>query len=133
MKWNKINDIVKKINTACNKLEYAEARNMMGLIKEPLKSVENYMLLNSNAQILFKNMIKQEEEGIEPLTRLEMLKIAEINKYCSEFDISMLKRTLNTSYEVLQRPDIKMLLTIDANVILNSMGAFLTTEAIHNK
>ncbi|WP_054768078.1 hypothetical protein [Lysinibacillus parviboronicapiens] len=53
-----------------------------------------------------------------------LIKLSE-NEYCSNSDISMLKRTLKTSFELVQRPDVLPLLNNDARIILDDMGALL--------
>jgi hypothetical protein len=56
--------------------------------------------------------------------------IDNINKYCSNFDIAMLKRAIKNSFDLLQRPDIFPLLNQDAKIILTDMGAILGSPEI---
>jgi hypothetical protein len=125
---SKIKQIIKTINDHCESMEFGEARRMIELNIEELQISSNYFSLNSNAVVLLKYILNQEESTVVPLTRLEMLQINEINKHCTNFDISMLKRTIKNSLPLLQRPDITLHLNENAKTILESMGAFIQNE-----
>lgn len=129
---SKINQIIKTINNHCESMEFGEARRMIELNIEELQISSNYFSLNSNAIVLLKYILNQEKTQLKPLTRLEMLQINEINKHCTNFDISMLKRTIKNSLPLLRRPDILMHLNSNAKTILESMGAFIQNELEHH-
>lgn len=128
-----IKGIINRINSFCDELEFGEARRIIELNLKPLSNLSYYRLLNENAKVILKHILKQaSNKDYKPLTRLEYLKINNINTYCSEFDISMLKRTLKDSIDFIQRPDVNALLNSNAKTILESMGAIIagSTEDI---
>lgn len=125
---SKINIIINKINKNCDALEFGEARRMIELNLTELQDLSNYLKLNSNASVLLKYVLDQEKTKLNPLTRLEQFQISEINKYCTEFDISMLKRTIKNCLDLLQRSDIDNYLNANAKTVLASMGAFIQKE-----
>lgn len=121
-----IKTIIFKVNKDCDELEFSGARKLieMNLIK--LSESKNYQMLNANAKTLIKHVIEdQNHDHSNELTRTELLIINNINKYSTAFDISMLKRSLRDSIELLQRPDVLPLLNKDAKIILENMGAIL--------
>ena len=121
-----IRTIVIKVNKACDDLDFVGARQLieMNLIK--LSEAKNYRLLTTNAKTIIKHVIKDNSnENHNKLSRKELLTINNINEYCTNFDISMLKRTLRDSIELLQRPEVLPLLNKDARFILENMGALL--------
>lgn len=124
--------IINKINKNCDALEFWEARRMIELNLEQLQHPENYFQLNSNAMALLKLVVEEKKQAVKPLSRLEQLQIHDINKYSTEFDISMLKRTIRNSLNVLQRPDIEKYLNENAKTILKSMGLFIQREMEHS-
>ena len=128
---SKMKQIITNINTHCESLEFGEARRMIELNLEELQKPAYYVLLNSNATVLFKYVLNQQKENIAPITRLELFQISEINKHCTNFDISMLKRTIKNSLDLLQRPDIDLYLNESAKTVLGSMGAFIQKEIKH--
>ena len=85
----------------------------------------NYRLLNTNAKALIKHVIKDNNKNSNKLTRKDLLIINNINQYCTNFDISILKRTLRNSMSLIQRPDVLPLLNNDAKIILGNMGTIL--------
>lgn len=93
-----------------------------------LSEAKYYRLLNTNAQVLIKYIVAESKEHNgtkKQFTRSELIIVNEINKYCTNFDISMLKRTLKNSFELVQRPEVLPFLNNDAKIILNDMGALL--------
>ena len=128
---SKIKQFITIINKNCDALEFGDARRMMELNLEELQQPANYVLLNANATVLLKYILNQKQSTEEPLTRLEMFQISEINKYCTNFDISMLKRTIKNCLHLLQRSDIENYLNANAKTVLSSMGAFIEREMEH--
>ena len=121
-----IRTIIVRVNKACDDLDFIGARQLieMNLIK--LSEAINYKLLNMNAKTLIKHVINENSsENNNKLTRKDLLIINNINNYCTNFDISMLKRTLRDSIVLLQRPDVLPLLNKDARLILDNMGVIL--------
>lgn len=121
-----IKTIIVKVNKACDDVDFIGARQLieMNLIK--LSEAINYKLLNMNAKTLIKHVINENSsENNNKLTRKDLLIINNINKYCTNFDISMLKRTLRDSIVLLQRPDVLPLLNKDTRLILDNMGVIL--------
>lgn len=125
---SKIQLIIHNINKNCDTLEFGEARRMIELNLNKLQEPTYYFMLNSNATILLKYVLNQQKTNHNPLARLEQFQINEINKYCTNFDISMLKRTIKNCLGLLQRPDIDKYLNENAKTVLSSMGAFIKTE-----
>lgn len=118
--------MVLRINKSCDALEFAEARRLIEFNISLLSNAIYYQMLNTNAKVLFKHVINEHHNNSEVgLSRLELLKIQNINHYCSSFDISMLKRSLKDSMELIQRPNVFSLLNSDAKIVLKSMGALL--------
>ena len=128
---SKIKIIINNINKNCDELEFGEARRMIELNLKELQNPTYYFMLNSNATVLLKYVLNQEKTNSKPLTRLEQFQINEINKYCTNFDISMIKRTIKNSLGLLQRPDIDQYLNANAKTVLFSMGAFIQKEMEH--
>lgn len=121
-----IRTITIKINKACEELDFAEARRLIEANLIKLSEANHYRLLDTNAKTLIKHVIADnDKDGSNKLTRTELLTINNINTYCTNFDISMLKRTLRNSIDLLQRPDVLPLLNNDAKIILDNMGAVL--------
>ena len=123
-----VGTIIVKVNKAIDNLEFVHARKMIEENLLKLSEAKYYRLLNSNAQVLIKHIVAEKEEhngNIKPLTRSELLTINNINEYCTNFDISMLKRTLKNAFDLVQRPDVWPLLNSDAKIILHDMGALL--------
>lgn len=124
---NKTKAMVMRINKSCDALEFAEARRLIEFNISLLSNATYYQLLNTNAKVLFKHVVNENHSNNSEkgLSRLELLKIQNINHYCSSFDISMLKRSLKDSMELIQRPNVFNLLNSDAKIVLKSMGALL--------
>ncbi|MGE7692724.1 hypothetical protein ACQKNC_01210 [Lysinibacillus sp. NPDC094177] len=117
--------IITKINKACDDLDFVKARILIETNLKKLSESKYYRLLNTNGRVLIKHVIADNENQVETknqLTRTDLLTINKINEYCSNFDISMLKRTLKNSFELLQRSDVLPLLNNDAKIILDDMG-----------
>lgn len=125
---SKHQDIIKVINTKCDLLEFSEARRLIELNITELQKPSYYFILNDNATVLLKHILNQTTLSSHPLSRLEQLQIRDINKYCTDFDISMLKRAIKNSLNLLQRADIDLYLNENAKTILASMGAFIQRE-----
>lgn len=122
---SKMKKIINLINEKCDSLEFGETRRIIELNRDDLQNPTYYFMLNTNAVILLKHILKQINSTIDPLSRLEQHQIREINKHCTNFDISMLKRTIKNCLILLQRPDINLYLNESAKTILASMGAFI--------
>lgn len=122
-----IHTVIYHINHHCDELEFVEARRLIEMHKQKLSESKYYKLLNTDAKVLLKHVLDEEKyskEG-EPLTRLELMVLNNINAYCRDFDISMLKRTLKNYLYLLQREDAWRLLNNDAQSLLTSIGAIL--------
>ncbi|MGG2055858.1 hypothetical protein ABFY48_15825 [Lysinibacillus pakistanensis] len=122
-----ITTIITKINKACDDLDFVSARVLIETNLLKLSEAKQYRLLNSNGRVLIKHVLANSKEATSEnkLTRNDLLTIKKINEYCSNFDISMLKRTLKSSFDLVQRDDILPLLNNDAKIILDNMGALL--------
>lgn len=122
-----ISTIITKINKACDDLDFVSARVLIETNLLKLSEAKQYRLLNSNGRVLIKHVLadSKKETSANKLTRSDLLTIKKINEYCSNFDISMLKRTLKSSFDLMQRDDILPLLNNDAKIILDNMGALL--------
>jgi len=122
-----ITTIITKINKACDDLDFVSARVLIETNLLKLSEAKQYRLLNSNGRVLIKHVLadSKKETSENKITRNDLLTIKKINEYCSNFDISMLKRTLKSSFDLVQRDDILPLLNNDAKIILDNMGALL--------
>jgi len=121
-----ITTIITKINKACDDIDFVSARVLIETNLIKLSEGKYYRLLNASARVLIKHVFadSEDQEGSKnKLTRTDLLTIRKINEYCSNFDISMLKRTLKNSFELMQRSDVLPLLNNDAKAILDNMGA----------
>lgn len=124
----KMETIVMKVNKACDDLDFVHARGLIEANIVKLSEAKYYLLLNTNGRVLIKHILansNRQSETTNTLTRTDFLVIQKINEYCSNFDISMLKRTLKNSFELVQRSDVLPLLNNDAKIILNDIGALL--------
>lgn len=127
-----IRTIIVKVNKACDDLDFISARQLIEINIIKLSEAKNYRLLNLNAKTLIKHVIKDNSNvNDQKLTRKDMLIINNVNEYCTNFNISMLKRTLRDSIELLQRPDVFPYLNKDARFILDNMGAILGAPQLH--
>ncbi|MFJ7840597.1 hypothetical protein GY31_01760 [Lysinibacillus sphaericus] len=123
-----IGTIVVKVNKACDDLDFVSARGIIEANLLKLSEAKYYRLLNASGRVLIKHILadnKGQKDTKISLTRTDLLVINKINEYCSNFDISMLKRTLKNSLELVQRSDVLPLLNNDAKIILDDMGALL--------
>ena len=123
-----IGTIVVKVNKACDDLDFVSARGIIEANLLKLSEAKYYRLLNASGRVLIKHILadnKVQKDTKISLTRTDLLVINKINEYCSNFDISMLKRTLKNSLELVQRSDVMPLLNNDAKIILDDMGALL--------
>ncbi|MFJ7663146.1 hypothetical protein ACIQXW_12140 [Lysinibacillus sp. NPDC097162] len=123
-----IGTIVVKVNKACDDLDFVNARGLIEANLLKLSEAKYYRLLNASGRVLIKHVLANrsgQNEVNKTLTRTDLLVINKINEYCSNFDISMLKRTLKNSFDLVQRSDVLPLLNNDAKIILDDMGALL--------
>lgn len=120
-----IKTIIVKVNKACDDIDFITARQLIEKNIIKLSEAVNYRLLNTNAKALIKHVIQDNDENYNKLTRKDLLIINNINQFCTNFDISMLKRTLRNSMSLIQRPDVLPLLNNDAKIILGNMGVIL--------
>ena len=123
--------LIAKTNKACDDMDFVSARGIIEMNLPVLSEGKYYRLLNANAKVLIKHVIAEQKghnEKNKTLTRTEILTINKINEYCTNFDISMLKRLLVNSFELVQRPDVLPLLNNDAKIILDDMGALLGVQ-----
>jgi hypothetical protein len=134
MSNNNIRTVIEKINKACDDFDFINARKLIEYNMNELSKASYYRLLNSNACVLLKHLIDtKNSHQFNGVTRTDLLIIDNINKYCSNFDIAMLKRAIKNSFDLLQRPDIFPLLNQDAKIILTDMGAILGSPEIVNE
>ncbi|OKL35517.1 hypothetical protein [Domibacillus mangrovi] len=121
-----IRTIISQLNKSCDDLEFSEARRLIELNIGNFSNPFYDRLLNPNARSLVKHIVGENNNpDYKKLTRLDMLTINNINQYCSEFDISMLRRTLKDAIDLIQREDVQALLNNDAKIVLDTMGALL--------
>ncbi|MGE7693062.1 hypothetical protein ACQKNC_02950 [Lysinibacillus sp. NPDC094177] len=128
-----ITTIITKINKACDDIDFVSARVLIETNLIKLSEAKYYRLLNASGRVLIKHVLansKVQVESNNKLTRTDLLTIKKINEHCSNFDISMLKRTLKNSFELMQRSDVLPLLNNDAKIILDNMGALLGVQQI---
>jgi len=127
-----IRTVIANINTNCDNLEFGEARRLIEFNLSNILNTSYYNLLNSNARALVKQIDHEHMlgDGVQ-LTRLELLKLNDINKYCQNFDIPMLKRTLKDSIDLIHRKEAQLLLTDNSKYILQTMGALLVENKAH--
>ena len=129
-----IGTIVVKVNKACDDLDFVNARGLIEANLLKLSEAKYYRLLNESGRVLIKHVLANNNESNaakKTLTRTDLLIINKINEYCSNFDISMLKRTLKNSLDLVQRSDVLPLLNNDAKIILDDMGALLGIHQLH--
>jgi len=129
-----IGTIVVRVNKACDELDFVNARGLIEANLLKLSEAKYYRLLNESGRVLIKHVLannNNQNAAKKALTRADMLVINKINEYCSNFDISMLKRTLKNSLELVQRSDVLPLLNSDAKIILDDMGALLGVHQLH--
>jgi len=124
---------ITKVNKACDDLDFVSARVLIETNLLKLSEAKYYRLLNASGRVLIKHVLanSQSQQDRTQLSRTDLLTINKINEYCSNFDISMLKRTLKNSFELVQRPDVLPLLNNDARIILDNMGALLGAHQVH--
>ena len=128
-----ITTIITKINKACDDIDFVSARVLIETNLTKLSEAKNYNLLNASGRVLIKHLLTDstnQEESKNKLTRTDLLTIRKINEYCSSFDISMLKRTLKNSFELMQRSDVLPHLNNDAKIILDNMGALSDAQQL---
>ncbi|WP_155591784.1 hypothetical protein [Lysinibacillus cavernae] len=125
--------IVTKVNKSCDDLDFVSARVLIETNLLKLSEARYYRLLNTSGRVLIKHVLANAHRQTDntKLSRTDLLTINKINEYCSNFDISMLKRTLKNSFELVQRPDVLPLLNSDAKIILDNMGALLGAHKVH--
>ena len=125
--------IITKVNKACDELDFVSARVLIETNLLKLSEAKYYRLLNTSGRVLIKHILTNSnpQQDSTKLSRTDLLTIQKINEYCSDFDISMLKRTLKNAFDLVQRPDVHPLLNSDAKTILNNMGALLGAHKVH--
>lgn len=115
-----------KINHNCDNLEFVLARKLIEQNLTKLSEATYFRLLNSNARTLIKIVVDEKNNTKEDaLTRLNYLTISNINEFSRNFDISMLKRTLKDNMALIQREDVQQILSKDAKIVLESLGAII--------
>lgn len=114
-------DLIAKINTSVEELDFAAARLYMEENIEILNENRNY--LKTNARDLLEFLTKRMEAGQKPLTRQDMSVINAVNSYASKFDLRGLKVIIRDHSLLFLRNDIAAYLNMDARIILEGMGA----------
>lgn len=114
-------DLIAKINTSVEELDFAAARLYMEENIEILNENRNY--LKTNARDLLEFLTKRMEAGQKPLTRRDMSVIKAVNSYASKFDLRGLKVIIRDHSLLFLRNDIAAYLNMDARIILEGMGA----------
>jgi len=114
-------DLIAKINTSVEELDFAAARLYMEENIEVLNENRNY--LKTNARDLLEFLTKRMEAGQKPLTRRDMSVINAVNSYASKFDLRGLKVIIRDHSLLFLRNDIAAYLNMDARIILEGMGA----------
>ncbi|MEH7887308.1 hypothetical protein V7654_23685 [Bacillus sp. JJ1609] len=114
-------DLIAKINTSVEELDFAAARLYMEENIEILNENRNY--LKTNARDLLEFLTKRMEAGQKPLTRQDMSVINAVNSYASKFDLRGLKVIIRDHSLLFLRNDISAYLNMDARIILEGMGA----------
>lgn len=114
-------DLIAKINTSVEELDFAAARLYMEENIEILNENRNY--LKTNARDLLEFLTKRMEAGQKPLTRRDMSVINAVNSYASKFDLRGLKVIIRDHSLLFLRNDIAAYLNMDARIILEGMGA----------
>ncbi|MGA9226895.1 MAG: hypothetical protein WB217_11190 [Mesobacillus sp.] len=114
-------DLIAKINTSVEELDFAAARLYMEENIEILNENRNY--LKTNARDLLEFLTKRMEAGQKPLTRQDMSVINAVNSYASKFDLRGLKVIIRDHSMLFLRNDISAYLNMDARIILEGMGA----------
>jgi hypothetical protein len=114
-------DLIAKINTSVEELDFAAARLYMEENIGILNENRNY--LKTNARDLLEFLTKRMEAGQKPLTRQDMSVINAVNSYASKFDLRGLKVIIRDHSLLFLRNDISAYLNMDARIILEGMGA----------
>lgn len=114
-------DLIAKINTSVEELDFAAARLYMEENIEILNENRNY--LKTNARDLLEFLTKRMEAGQKQLTRRDMSVINAVNSYASKFDLRGLKVIIRDHSLLFLRNDIAAYLNMDARIILEGMGA----------
>lgn len=114
-------DLIAKINTSVEELDFAAARLYMEENIEILTENRNY--LKTNARDLLEFLSKRREAGQKPLTRQDLSVINAVNSYASKFDLRGLKVIIRDHSLLFLRNDIEAYLNMDARIILEGMGA----------
>ena len=116
-----IMDLVFKINSSVEELDFATARFFMEENIEILNDNKNY--LKSNARELLEFLTNRQEAGQRSLTRREMSIIQATNGYAAKFDVRGLRLVIKEHSLLFLRDDIEAYLNADARIILEGMGA----------
>lgn len=119
-------ELVIQIDKSIDSLDLVSARRYIEQNMELLD--QNRHLLRGNARALFNFLKKEQEAGVEPLSRKDLTVIYAINIYATKFDIRGLKLLINNHAELLTREDIKHHLNDDAKILLESMNVISKKE-----
>lgn len=127
----KVEDLIKLINEATERLDFVAARRYMEENLDLLKA--NRHLLKSNTRDLLNLIIKMKNAGQHPLNRAELLTINAVNSFASKFDMLGVKVTLRNHPNLFVRHDIVNYLNEDAKIMLKSMNAVQLEEKLEEK
>ena len=116
-----LQELITNINKSVDSLEFSVARKYIEENMEILK--ESKTLLNSNARELLTFISDRNKEGIEKLTRREMIIIQAINTNATQFDLREIKKLIKDNSMLLVRKDVLDFINSDAKVILEGMKA----------
>lgn len=116
-----IMDLIFKINSSVEKLDFATARFFMEENIEILNDNKNY--LKRNARELLEFLTNRQDLGLQTLTRSEMIVLQAANGYAAKFDLRGLKLVIKEHPLLFLRDDIEAYLNADAKIILEGMGA----------
>lgn len=129
---NNIRTLIYKINSLCDATDFAAARKLVEYNFNRFNDPTYVDMLNNNASSLLRHIRNEKNKDTKhtSLSRLDMLTIASINKYCYSFDIALLKHTIKTSASLIQRPDAQKLLSDNAKYLLKTMGVILSGKTL---
>jgi hypothetical protein len=116
----KLDELIQKINTSAEELNFGMTRTYIEHNYELLK--ENKHLLNSNARDILTLVLERTESGYPPLSRPEMSTINSINTYAKKFNIKGIKLAVKSNPKLFSRPEITDYFNQDAKIILVGMG-----------
>ena len=117
----RLEQLVRKINSLCNKNEFKTARTYIEINLEELKRDNTYLKLNHEAGQLYRIILNEKTSGLN-LSRLEMHTINEINKASNNFDVSILRMILKANKSMLDKREVQLLLTPTSKSVLKALG-----------